>query len=250
MYNNYNNILFPQRVEMVPDYGGLPGNICVRYTCPKCGHVVNTEVCITDLWGSLSLPCTNTNCAYTLAITHSFNAFGLVMTGAPPAITMFDAETEAQQLRETVRSQAECDVWERKFAALYWTVADILDPDFGIHPDDPRWTPERAARLLANVSDVLIDAMVQTGREILEREIKAEEAAEEKRCPYCKSSDVQLYGKQALKVVEDWSGGNSRDNFELPEEPTDEWLSCTGHCLDCGAEWEIVPDLSKKTVTL
>jgi len=99
-----NNIhLFPAEIRLLPDSGGLPGLICVRYTCPKCGRVVDTEVSITDLLESLSLPCTNPECpGYTLAITQSFSAFGMALTGAPPEVTLFDAEAEAQRLAEAV----------------------------------------------------------------------------------------------------------------------------------------------------
>lgn len=100
------NMLYPNEIRMFSDYGGLPGNICIRYTCPKCGHVVNTEVMITDLWRPLSLPCTNCK-AYTFAVTHSFSAFNIVMTGAPPEITMFDAKAESEWLHEVCSSQDE-----------------------------------------------------------------------------------------------------------------------------------------------
>jgi len=234
----------PERLELAPDYGGLPGIVFLRFTCPQCGQSVTAELSTLDLLGPLCIPCTNPGCpGYTLAITHSFGAFGLVTTGAPPEITLFDAETEAQQLRETVRSQAERDVWEREFASMSWTVADILDEDFGMRPDDPRWTPERAAQLLEKVSDDLVAAMTAAGREVLEFEIIHEDARQgfEKCCPHCGSTDVQFYGKQAVEVIEDWSEEDSRDNFEFPEGPG-QWLSCTGHCLTCGEEWEVIPD--------
>jgi len=247
-----NNIpLFPAEIRLLPDSGGLPGLICVRYTCPKCGQVVDTEISITDLLQPLSLPCTNAGCpGYTLAITQSFSAFGMALTGAPPEITLFDAEAEAVELKQAMHEYFEHELREvipdlvREFASISWTVADILDEDFGLRPDDRRWTPERAARLLERVEDDLMDAMSQAGREVLEYEIMQDNAMQvfEKRCPHCGSSDVQFYGKQTVEVVEDWSEGDSRDNFEFPEGPSGKWQNCTGHCLTCDAEWEVIPD--------
>ena len=248
-----NNIgLFPAGIRLFPDSGGLPGNIRIQYTCPKCGQVVNTEVGVTDLLQPLSLPCTNAGCpGYTLGIHTAFSAFGMALTGAPPEITLFDAEAEAQQVAEAVREHEqvaeavrEHDEYEREFARMYWTIADILDEDFGVRPDDRRWTPERAARLLERVEDDLMDAMSQAGREVLEYEIIREDAMRVfvKRCPHCGSSDVQFYGQQTVEVVEDWSEGDSRDNFEFPEGPSGKWQNCTGHCLTCDAEWEVIPD--------
>lgn len=237
-----NNIpLFPAEIQLLPDSGGLPGLICVRYTCPKCGYVVDTEISITDLLQPLSLPCTNARCpGYTLGVNTAFSAFGMALTGAPPEITLFDAKAEAQQLAEAVREHE----YERKYAATWWSIADILDEDFGLRPDDRRWTPERAARLLERVEDDLMDAMSQAGREVLEYEIMQDNAMQvfEKRCPHCGSSDVQFYGQQTVEVVEDWSEGGSRDNFEFPEGPSGKWQNCTGHCLTCGEEWEVIPD--------
>lgn len=237
-----NNIdLFPAGIRLFPDSGGLPGNIRIQYTCPKCGQVVNTEVGVTDLLQPLSLPCTNAGCpGYTLGVNTAFSAFGIALTGTPPEITLFDAETEAAQLKEAVREHE----YEHKYAATWWSIADILDEDFGLRPDDRRWTPERAARLLERVEDDLMDAMSQAGREVLEYEIMQDNAMQvfEKRCPHCGSSDVQFYGQQTVEVVEDWSEGDSRDNFEFPEGPSGKWQNCTGHCLTCGEEWEVIPD--------
>lgn len=106
------NMLYPNEIRMFSDYGGLPGNTCIRYTCPKCGHVVNTEVMITDLWRPLSLPCTNCE-AYTLGVTHSFNVFDIMIIGAPPEITMFDAKAEADWLHKVCsQSQNEEDEYD------------------------------------------------------------------------------------------------------------------------------------------
>jgi len=102
----YNTMPYPKKVGMFLNYGGLPGNICIRYTCPRCGHVVNTEVTLTDLWRPLSLPCTNCM-AYTLSVTHSFRVFDIMIIGAPPEITMFDAKAESEWLRKVCLSQDE-----------------------------------------------------------------------------------------------------------------------------------------------
>jgi len=237
-----NNIdLFPAGIRLFPNSGGLPGLIRIQYTCPKCGQGVNTEVDVTNLLQPLSLTCTNAGCpGYTLGIHTAFSAFGIALTGAPPEITLFDAETEAAQLKEAVR---EHEV-EREFARMSWTIEDILDEDFGLRPDDRRWTPERAARLLERVEDDLMDAMSQAGREVLEYEMIRENAMQvlEKRCPHCGGTDVQFYGQQTVEVTEDWSEGDSRDNFEFPEGPSGKWQNCTGHCLTCGEEWEVIPD--------
>jgi hypothetical protein len=201
---------------------------------------VSAEVNVTDLLQPLSIPCQNAGCpGYTLGIHTAFSAFGIALTGAPPEITLFDEPAEAQQLAEAVREHE----YEHKYAAIWWSIADILDEDFGLRPDDRRWTPERAARLLERVSDDLIRAMTDAGRDVLEFEIIQEDMMQvfEKRCPICGSTDVQFYGKQTVEVVEDWSEGDSRDNFEFPEGPG-EWQSCTGHCLTCGEEWEVIPD--------
>jgi len=237
-----NNIdLFPAGIRLFPDSGGLPGNIRIQYTCPKCARPVNAEVGVTDLLQPLSISCQNAGCpGYTLGIHTGFSAFGMALTGTPPEITLFDAEAAAQQLAEAVR---EHDEYERKYATIWWSIEDILDEDFGVRPDDRRWTPERAARLLERVEDDLMDAMSQAGRDLLESEMAYEEQGQiEKRCPHCGSTDVQFYGQQTVEVIEDWSEGDSRDNFEFPEGPSGKWQNCTGHCLTCGEEWEVIPD--------
>ena len=35
--------LFPAGIRLFPNSGGLPGLICVRYTCPKCGASLSIE---------------------------------------------------------------------------------------------------------------------------------------------------------------------------------------------------------------
>lgn len=99
----YTRTLFPKELRVIPDYGGLPGLLCLRYTCPKCGLLVKTEVNTEDLLRPLSLPCENKSCSgYTLSIVPSFSAFALVLTGPPPTITLFQPEAEANRLREAV----------------------------------------------------------------------------------------------------------------------------------------------------
>ena len=99
--------------------------------------------------------------------------------------------------------------------------------------------------LQQRVEDDLMDVMSQAGRDLLESEmayVETQEGHFEKRCPHCGGTDVQFYGQQTVEVTEDWSEGDSRDNFEFPEGPSGKWQNCTGHCLTCGEEWEVIPD--------
>lgn len=62
-----------------------------------------------------------------------------------------------------------------KFAAVYWTAADIIDEDFGLRPRDPQWTEERAEQFMARVENDLTEVMCTAGIEFLEEEIAFEE---------------------------------------------------------------------------
>lgn len=78
----------------------------------------------------------------------------------------------------TVKNNGGCDAWavnkpqqqpenhsDRRFATIWWSIEDVLDPEEGPRPD---WTPEQAAKFLASAEKVLIAAMTRAGRECME----------------------------------------------------------------------------------